>query len=142
MKSSTERTIHRSRALRFAATAVAAVGLSTGVATVAGAATASTAPSVVHPLAANGCGGNACIYLSNAENGYVYVDAWAHNATFFGHFDLTRSGTVITTSGNRTFSAGGNDYQFNNVAAVVAQYCVVGWTSTGVFEGRACESVE
>lgn len=107
------------------------------------AASAATPRTDVVPFSATGCGGDACMFLSDISSGAtVFVDAWAYNSTFFGHFDLTRNGSVIARSANITFDAGGNAWRFNNISAIVAEYCVVGWTSGGTFKGRACEAVE
>lgn len=142
-----EGTARSPRAALRTAVVVAFSALSiAGAATAASAAPQATtnntvASHAVVPFSAQGCGGNACMYLSNPSGGYVYIDAWAYNTTFYGHMDLTRNGTVFRRTANRNWNAGGPAYRFTKVSAIVAQYCVVGWTSTGGFEGRACESI-
>lgn len=109
---------------------------------------ASPSPSVntissasIQPFAAQGCSGDACIYLSTPASGTVYVQGWAYNTNFYGHFQFsTPSGSF--NSATLTWLAGkGNYAQLSSVPAIVGTYCVTAWTSAGANLGTACEKI-
>lgn len=103
--------------------------------------TSTTTTSTIQPYAAQGCSVNTCMYLSTPSGGTVFVQGWAYNTNFYGYFRLTApSGTYY--SATLTWLGGkGNYAQWSGVPAIVGQYCVSGFTSGGVSEGTACESV-
>lgn len=93
-------------------------------------------------MAAQGCNGDVCMFLSTPSAGKVYVQAWAYNQTFTGHFQLTgpnglsRNSTVGEWIGGKV-----NYYTFSNIPATVGKYCVTGWTTKLQNIGRPCESI-
>ncbi len=98
------------------------------------------------PLSAQGCNGDTCMFLSTPSGGEVYIQAWAYDVTFYGHFQLTGPNGLNKKSYDGTWYAGKtNYYQWNEIPAVVGQYCVTGWTknSNGTYtqNGRPCESI-
>lgn len=128
----------------FASATVIAVALLTSVAIPSesqAAQTNTTKTPTIQPYAAQGCSGDTCIYLSTPSGGTVYVQGWAYSTDFYGYFRLTTpSGTYY--SGTHTWLGGkGNWIEWSGLSAIVGQYCVTGFTSGGVSEGTACESV-
>src|SRR5262245_46704359 len=100
------------------AAAIAIGGVVTASADPASAATVHMASAGIKPHAAQGCTGDVCMYLSNPSSGTVYVQAWAYNKNFYGHFELTRDGKFVANSYENTWYAGKlNWYQFNNISA-------------------------
>lgn len=100
-----------------------------------------TTAALIQPYTAQGCSVDTCIYLSTPSGGTVLVVGWAYTSNFYGYFRLTApSGTYY--SATQTWLGGkGNYAQWSGIAAIVGQYCVTGYTSTGTFEGTACENV-
>lgn len=95
----------------------------------------------IRPFSAQGCSNNVCIYLSTPSSGTVYVQGWAYNTNFVGHF-VVSAPSETDTSGTQTWlGLKGNYYQVNGISAVVGTYCVTGYSSAGINEGEACESV-
>jgi hypothetical protein len=134
------------RITTVAATGAAALGV--GVALAVAPASAATAPAAsVRPLASSGCAGDACISLTTPSGGKVSVHAWAYDAEFYGHFEVTGPDGLLKnspTSGAQWFYAGGSGPTWS-VNAVVGQYCVTAWKYYGgqtTSLGRACENVE
>ncbi len=114
-----------------------------GVAGPAAAAAVQAAPpstQPVIPLTARGCGGDVCMYLSTPSGGYVYVQAWAYDVGFHGHFHLVGPDGITQNSPAGTWPAGGTRYTFYTVPAIVGTYCVTGWSGT-IDEGTACEAL-
>lgn len=103
--------------------------------------TSTTTTPTIQPYAAQGCSVNTCMYLSTPSGGTVIVQGWAYSTSFYGYFRLTApSGTYYGAT--QTWLGGkGNYTQWSGVPAIVGQYCVTGFTSGGVSEGTACESV-
>ncbi len=100
-----------------------------------------TRTSSIQPYAAQGCNVNTCMLLSTPSGGTVFVQGWAYSASFYGYFRLTSpSGTYY--SATQTWLGGkGNYTQWSGIPAIVGQYCVTGFTSTGINQGTACENV-
>lgn len=115
--------------------AVAALALSTGG--VIAAATPAFA-------AATGCSDlRVCMYLSTPSNGHVYVQGWADHVSMTGYMTLTGPNGFKSRSATIYWKADkGNYEQWNNVSAVVGQYCVT-FQQTDSFESswKACESI-
>ena len=103
--------------------------------------TGTIAATSIQPYTAQGCSVNTCVYLSTPSGGTVVVQGWAYSTSFYGYFRLTSpSGTFY--SATQTWLGGkGNYTQWLGVSAIVGQYCVTGFTSTGINEGTACEWV-
>ena len=101
----------------------------------------SNATSLIQPYTSQGCSGNTCIYLSTPSGGKLLVEGWAYASNFYGYFRLTTP-SVTYYSATQTWLRGkGNYASWPGLTAVVGQYCVTGYTSTGTFEGTACENV-
>ncbi len=100
-----------------------------------------TTATIIHPYTSQGCSANSCIYLSTPSGGTLLIEAWAHASDFYGYFRLTApSGTYYSVT--QTWVGGkGNYAQWPGITATVGQYCVTGYTSSGTFEGTACENV-
>lgn len=97
--------------------------------------------SLINPDSAQGCSGNTCMYLSTPSGGTVYVDAWAHSTSFYGHWELvTPAGTYNSPAETWTASPS-DEYQWSSLTADVGSYCVTGWSGSNNL-GTACESVE
>lgn len=101
-----------------------------------------TTAALIQPYTSQGCSVDTCMYLSTPSGGTVLVEGWAYSSNFYGYFRLTApSGTYY--SATQTWLGGkGNYAQWSGIAAIVGQYCVTGYTSTGTFEGTACENVQ
>jgi hypothetical protein len=115
-----------------------------GVATpsIAGATPTQVSQSPGGPPSSQGCGGDVCMFLSSPSGGYVYVQGWPYSTGFYGDFELTGPHGLDRFSSTQSWPAGGGTRaRFNNVNAVVGQYCVTGWSGT-INEGKACESIE
>jgi hypothetical protein len=95
----------------------------------------------IQPYTAQGFSVNTCVFLSTPSGGTVVVQGWAYSTSFYGYFRLTTpSGTFY--SATQTWLGGkGNYTQWSGVSAIVGQYCVTGFTSTGINQGTACEWV-
>ena len=101
----------------------------------------STTSALIQPYNSQGCSVNTCIYLSTPSGGTLLVEGWAYASNFYGYFRLTTP-SVTYYSATQTWLGGkGNYASWPGVTAVVGQYCVTGYTSTGTFEGTACENV-
>lgn len=100
-----------------------------------------TSAASIQPYAAQGCSGDTCMYLSSPSGGTVLVQSWAYSTNFYGYFVLSApSGTYY--SATQTWLGGKGNYAlWSGIPAIVGQYCVTGYTSTGTFEGTACENV-
>lgn len=100
-----------------------------------------TSVALIQPYAAQGCSGDTCMYLSSPSGGTVLIQAWAYSANFYGYFVLSApSGTYY--SATQTWLGGKGNYAlWSGIPAIVGPYCVTGYTSTGTFEGTACENV-
>ncbi len=100
-----------------------------------------TTTAIIQPYTSQGCSVDTCMYLSTPSGGMVIVQGWAYSTSFYGYFRLTApSGTYY--SATQTWLGGkGNYAQWSGISAIVGQYCVTGYTSTGTFEGTACENV-
>jgi hypothetical protein len=102
---------------------------------------ANAAPAGVVPMSATGCNSNVCMFLSSPSNGRVYIQAWAHNSTFYGNFDLTGPNGLYRHGSTQTWYAGSHpNVQQWDEAAVVGKYCVSGWRD-GTRIGLPCETV-
>jgi hypothetical protein len=121
---------------------VAALGLGSTVAAPATHARDVLDTTAMVPVAAQGCNGDACMFLSTPSGGKVYVKAWAYDQTFTGHFHLSGPNGLSRNSPVEQWIGGGvNSYTFSDIPAVVGQYCVTA-IHNGVNIGRPCESVE
>jgi hypothetical protein len=73
----------------------------------------------------------------------LYVEVWAYDANFYGHFQIT--GADTEANGNtptQEWYAGG---QYNSTYALETisgpgQVCATAWSSTGSNLGKACET--
>ena len=101
----------------------------------------SNATALIQPYTSQGCSVNTCIYLSTPSAGTLLVEGWAYSTNFYGYFRLTTpSGTYYSVT--QTWLGGkGNWAPWSSIPAKTGQYCVTGYTSTGTFEGTACENV-
>lgn len=125
-----------------ASTLTIAMMMSIAAPSVSQAAPLGVAPAaLIQPYAAQGCSVDTCMYLSSPSGGTVLIQSWAYNTNFYGYFVLSApSGTYY--SATQTWLGGKGNYAlWSGVPAIVGQYCVTGYTSTGTFEGTACESV-
>jgi hypothetical protein len=128
--------------------ALLAVSLSAG-ATTTGATPSSvpgvvvTPPTGVHPLTSSGCSGDACIYLTNPYSGELFVEVWAYDNNFYGHFQITGADTDAdgNTDTQEWDSGGANNttWAFESPSPN-GQVCVTAWSSTGNDLGKACET--
>lgn len=125
----------------FALTIITTMSIATPSAAQAAPSGTTTAASI-QPYTSQGCSVNTCIYLSTPSGGTVLVEGWAYSTNFYGYFRLTApSGTYY--SATQTWLGGkGNYAPWSGIPAIVGQYCVTGYTSTGTFEGTACENVQ
>lgn len=98
------------------------------------------APSI-QPYAAQGCHANTCMYLSTPSGGTVYIQGWAYDTSFYGYFRFTTPSGTFYSATQTWFGGRGNYAQVSNIPAIVGQYCVTGFTSTGSSQGTACEYV-
>jgi len=108
---------------------------------IANAATPTNSSTSIRPYSAQGCSGNTCIYLSTPSSGTVFVQGWAYGTSFVGYFKLTTPTITVTSPTQTWLGSKGNYFQVSGISAVVGPYCVAGYSSGGMFEGKACESV-
>lgn len=107
----------------------------------ANAATQSPSSSSIQPLAAQGCSGDSCIYLSTPSGGTVFTQSWAYDTTFYGYFRVSTPSGYITSPTQTWLAGKGNYFQVNGISAIVGQYCSTAYTSSGSSLGTACENV-
>jgi hypothetical protein len=134
--------------IAIGASALLAASLSAG-ATTTGAAPLSVPGAVgtpatgVHPDTSSGCSGDACIYLTNPSSGVLYVEVWAYDSAFYGHFQITGADTDADGNTNtQEWDAGGANnttWAFES-ASPNGQVCVTAWSSSGSNLGKACET--
>ena len=110
--------------------------------TLAASATATLAIDVLPPTS-SGCSGDVCIYLTNPSPGDLYVEVWAYDANFYGHFQIT--GADTDADGNTTtqewYAGGANGTTWAvESASPAGQVCATAWSSTGSNLGKACET--
>jgi hypothetical protein len=136
--------VRRRATIAGVATALSLGGLAAAAPASASAATGPAANPKIS-LHAQGCAGDVCIYLSTpSSNGYVFIQAWAYDASFDGHFEITGPGGRVNYSPNAIWPAGEVAYQDNGIRAIVGQYCAIAWAYVGGTWhniGRACESI-
>jgi hypothetical protein len=95
----------------------------------------------IQPYSAQSCSGNTCMFLSTPLGGTVTVQGWAYGTSFYGYFYLTAPSGTYYSATKTWLGAMGNWAQWSNIPAIVGQYCVTGYSSTGIFEGTVCNSV-
>jgi hypothetical protein len=96
----------------------------------------------VIPMDAQKCNGNMCMYLSTPSSGTVYVSGWVANSGFTGYFELKGPGGLDTRSTPNQYFAVGYGIRWNNVSAVVGQYCVYAYSIYSGPQGQACANIE
>ena len=97
----------------------------------------------VHPDTSSGCSGDACIYLTNPIPGVLYVEVWAYDSNFYGHFQITGADTEADGNTQTQEWYGGGAYGTTwaiESASPAGQVCVTAWSSTGHDLGKACET--
>ena len=97
----------------------------------------------VHPDTASGCSGDACIYITNYSGGVLFVEVWAYDSTFYGHFQIT--GADTDADGNtptQTWYAGGSGGSAWAIESYSppGQVCATAWSSSNQDLGKACET--
>lgn len=94
--------------------------------------------------AAEGCTDlRVCIYVSTPSNGHVYVEGWADHASMTGYMTLTGPDGLKSKSSTRYWESDRRNWaEWNNVRAVVGQYCIT-FQETDSFESswKACERI-
>lgn len=117
--------------------AASAVGISALFAIPAASASAAV------PLDATGCSSNVCIYLAGNSGGTALIQGWARNTTFTGYFHLSGKNVGNNHNSNTQTWYGhkGNYWSTTVNNAQSGQYCVTGYSSSGSYEGTACENL-
>jgi hypothetical protein len=84
-----------------------------------------------------------CVYVSTPSKGHVYAQGWADHFSMTGYMTLTGPNGLKSRSATRYWEADRRIWeQWNNIPAVVGQYCVT-FQETDGFESswRACERI-
>ena len=97
----------------------------------------------VQPDTSSGCSGDVCIYLTNPSPGVLFIEVWAYDANFYGHFQITGADTDADGNTNTQEwyggAANGTAWAFESPSPN-GQVCATAWTSTGSDLGKACET--
>lgn len=101
----------------------------------------STTSALIQPYNSQGCSVNTCIYLSTPSGGTLLVEGWAYASNFYGYFHLVEPSGTYNSPTQTWFGGKGNWTSWPSIPAITGQYCVTGYSSTGTFEGTACENV-
>jgi hypothetical protein len=103
-----------------------------------------TLPATPAFAAATGCSGlRVCMYLSTPSKGHVYIQGWADHVGTTGYMTLTGPNGLKSKSSTTYWKANkGNWEQWNNIPAVVGQYCVTLQQTDGFGSSwKACERI-
>jgi hypothetical protein len=124
--------------IAFGLSALFGASLTAGAST-----TGATPPAGVHPDTASGCSGDSCIYLTNPSPGLLFIEVWAYDANFYGHFQITGADTEAdgNTLTQEWYGGGANNstWAFESPSPN-GQVCATAWSSSGQNLGKACET--
>jgi hypothetical protein len=118
------------------ASATGAAGIPAGIAS------AASNPASARVFDAQGCSGDTCIYLAGNSGGTALVEAWAYSSNFYGHFYLSGPGVGVTSPTQTWYAHKGNYWSVSVSNAAAGRYCMSGYSSSGGYEGTACETLK
>lgn len=101
------------------------------------------------PDAAQGCSGDACIWLGTPSGGKVVIHGCAWKSALTNGYiqisgpapQLPQYSATKRWPSTSHYCTGGDEYFSVTVTAVVGQYCSTSWNNK-IYDGTACESVE
>jgi hypothetical protein len=100
------------------------------------------------PPQAQGCSGDACIWLGTPSGGKAGLHGCAWKSAFTGHIQLSgpasqlpKNSATQRWASTSHYCTGGDQYYGVTITATVGQYCSTSWNG-GNYDGTACESIE
>jgi hypothetical protein len=87
------------------------------------------------------CSGNTCIHLAGSSHGSAFLQAWAYESTFRGHFRLSGPGVTRNSNTQSWIEHKGNYWSTTVANARAGRYCMTAYRDNGGTLGTACQTL-